>query len=179
MKPEEAQLIEACLKRDERAYSKLYERFAPKMFAVCLRYTHSNTAAEDVMHDGFIKVFETLHKLRDVESLEAWMKKIMVYTAINSQRNELPLAPIDSISTDVQSDYATSDDIYASLDAEVVLKAMQQLPASFRTVLNLCEVEGYGFDEVAQQMGVKESTVRSALTRAKQMLAEKLKTENE
>ena len=175
MKSEEAQLIEACLKRDERAYSKLYERYAPKMFAVCLRYTRSNSAAEDVMHDGFIKVFETLHKLRDVESLESWMKKIMVYTAINSQRNELPLASMEGVSANVQSDYATSDDIYAGIDAKIVIEAMQKLPASFRTVLNLCEVEGYGFEEVAQQMGVKESTVRSALTRAKQMLAEKIK----
>lgn len=177
MKSEEAQLIEACIRRDERACRQLYERFAPKMYGICLRYTHTTAAAEDVLHDGFIKVFENLGKLRATDALGSWICKIMVYTAINSQRNELPLASCDVVDEVKNRDYASSDEIYAKIDAEIVVNAMRDLPASFRMVLNLCEVEGYSIEEVSKMLKVKNSTVRSALTRAKRMLAEKLKSE--
>ena len=76
---EEAQIIEACLRKDQRAYTALYERYAPKMYGVCLRYTRSKEAAEDVLHDGFLKVFENLHRLRDTNAVEPWIRKIMVF----------------------------------------------------------------------------------------------------
>lgn len=177
MKPEEAQLIEACLRKDERAYRRLYDLYASKMYGICLRYTSTNSAAEDVMHDGFIKVFENLHKLRDVSSLEAWMRKVMVYTAINSHRQELPLAASQNGKASIEDESLDSDNIIDRLDAEIIVKAIQELPASFRAVLNLCEIEGYSFNEAAKIMGIKDSSVRSTLVRAKKMLAQKLKND--
>lgn len=177
MKTDEAQLIDACIKRDERACRQLYERFAPKMFGICLRYTRSTTAAEDVLHDGFIKVFENLDKLRAVEALDAWISKIMVHTAINSLRNEQPLVSYGNIEENAENEYGSSDSVYAKIDAEIVIKAMQELPDAYRTVLNLCEVEGYGYGEVAKMMKIKESTVRSNLVRAKRLMCNKLRNE--
>lgn len=173
MKSDEEHLIKACIKRDEEACRQLYERFAPKMYGVCLRYTHSSAAAEDVLHDGFIKVFENLSKIRDAKALGAWIKRIMIYTAINYVRSEKPMELNELYTEDAR--YATSEDIYAKIDAEIVMKAMQELPGSFRSVLNLCEVEGYSIREVSEMLKIKESTVRGALVRAKRMLAEKLK----
>lgn len=175
MKQDDAHLIEGCLRKDQRAYSAFYERYAPKMYGVCLRYTRSSAAAEDVLHDGFIKVFENLHRLRDINAVEPWMRRIMVYTAVNAQRKELPLAASGDVDTNVTDDYCNGNEIIAKVDADMVVKVMQQLPASFRTVLNLCEIEGYDFAEVARIMKTKENTVRSALTRAKQMLVKLLK----
>lgn len=176
MNPNNAQIIEGCLRKDERAYRALYDRYAPKMFGICLRYTRSNAAAEDVLNDGFIKVFENLHRLRDVSSLEAWMRRIMINTAINSQRNELPVATMDAI--DISSNYATHSDIISSIDASIVVEALQSLPASFRTALNLCEVEGYSYDEAAKIMDIKLSSLRSTLVRAKKMLLDKLENKH-
>ncbi len=173
MKSDAEYFIEACIKRDEKACRQLYERFAPKMYGVCLRYTHSSAAAEDVLHDGFIKVFENLDKLRDANALGAWIKRIMVHTAINYIRSEKPLVLNDFDKE--YGNYATSDDIYDKIDADIVMKAIQELPGSFRSVLNLCEVEGYSIKEASEMLKIKESSVRGALVRAKRMLAEKLK----
>ena len=177
MKSEEAQLVEACIKRDERACRQLYERYAPKMYGICLRYTHSTEAAEDVLHDGFIKVFENLNRLRNADALGSWIHRIMVYTAINSHRGELDRVDCDSVADVVESEYSTSENVYAKLDAEIVMHAMRELPASFRSVLNLCEIEGYDFSEVAKMMKIKESSVRATLVRAKRMLADILRNE--
>ncbi|MBP5190212.1 MAG: RNA polymerase sigma factor [Bacteroidales bacterium] len=174
MNQNDAQIIEGCLRKDERAYRALYDRFAPKMFGVCLRYTNSRAAAEDVLNDGFVKVFENLHRLRDKSLIEAWMRRIMVYTAINSQRKELPLASADEINTDYVSDYTTHDDIVSRIDASIVVQTMQTLPPTFRAAINLCEIEGYSYEEAAKMMGVKTSSLRGTLVRAKKMLAEKL-----
>ncbi len=171
MKPEIGQIIDACLKKDERAYKRLYDLYAAKMYGVCLRYTSTSGAAEDVMHEGFIRVFENLHKLRDVSSLEAWMRKTMIYTALNFNRQELPLATTGRIDDCSDSDYTSGDEIISRLDAEIVLNAIQKLPDSYRMAINLCEIEGYTFEEAAKMMNVKEASVRSALVRGKKALA--------
>ncbi|MBR6330938.1 MAG: RNA polymerase sigma factor [Bacteroidales bacterium] len=123
------------------------------------------------MHEGFIRVFENLHKLRDVSSLEAWMRKTMIYTALNFNRQELPLATTGRIDDCSDDDYTSGDEIISRLDAEIVLNAIQKLPDSYRMAINLCEIEGYTFEEAAKMMKVKEASVRSALVRGKKALA--------
>lgn len=172
MKPEEAQLIEACLKNDQKAYRRLYDLYARRMYGVCRRYSRSDAAAEDALHDGFITVFENLHKLRNVDSLDAWICRVMVFSAINAYRKDMHFAPLDET---VESDSTSGDEILDSIDAEIIVKAMQQLPDGFRTALNLCEVEGYSIEDAATEMGVKPSSMRSTLSRARRLLVEMLK----
>ena len=172
MKPEEAQLIEACLKKDEKAYRRLYDLYARKMYGICRRYSRSDAAAEDALHDGFIAVFENLHKLRNVDSLDAWIRRTMVFAAINVYREDMHFVPMDE-SADAES--VSGDDVLASIDADIIVKAMQQLPDGFRTALNLCEVEGYSVNDAATELGVKPSSLRASLARGKHLLVEMLK----
>lgn len=174
MKSEEAQLVEACRRKDQRAFKRLYDYYAPVMFGVCLRFTRSKSDAEDVLHDGFIKVFQTIDKLRDVDSLGGWIRSIMIFTAINSNRRKLPVAEMQSDNDLDEANVVSADMVYDSLDREFILDAIQKLPDQYRMVFNLCEIEGYSLNDAADLLKIGQSTVRSNLTRAKHKLAELL-----
>lgn len=174
MKLDEATLVKACLKHDQRACRQLYDSYASQMFGVCLRYARSREAAEDILHDGFIKVFENLNKLRDATQLYSWIRSVMVNTAISTLRRERNVEAQTEMIDDDNFSYE-SDDIYGNIDIEVILAAVQQLPKAYRLAFNLCEIEGYSFSEAAQKAGIAETTVRSNLCRARQILAQKLK----
>lgn len=173
MKPDEATLVKACIKHDQKACRQLYDSFAPRMFGICLRYARSREAAEDILHDGFIKVFENLRKLHEDAVLEPWIARVMVNTAISSLRHESKMETVGEFAeVDKVCDY--SDTIDGSIDAEIILKAIQQLPSAYRMAFNLCEIEGYSYEDVSKELGIAESTVRSNYFRARRILAEKL-----
>lgn len=174
MKPDEAKLVEACIKHNQQACKQLYDRFAAKMYGVCLRYTRTNSAAEDVLHDGFVKVFASLHRLRDTDMLESFIRRIMIFTAINAYNREDPLAQPDT--GDDSADPAANDElsIYDSIDIDFVMSVVRQLPPRYQVVFNLCVVEDYSYEEVSSMLGIEQSTVRSNLLRAKRILASKL-----
>lgn len=174
MKTEEAHLVEACKKKDRRAYRELYDRFSPQMYAICLRYTHSQNAAEDVLHDAFIKVIDSLHRIKNSDSLKSFINSITVHTAINAYRDQPFVVDPDSVSEIVEDDFGP-ESLYSSIDIQYILEAIRQLPSRYQLVFNLCEIEGYSFAEVAKQLNIQESSVRSNLLRAKRILAEKLK----
>ena len=165
-------LVEACRRKDQRAFKRLYDCYAPVMYGVCLRFTRSKSDAEDVLHDGFIKVFQTIDKLRDVESLGGWIRSIMIFTAINSNRRKLPIAEQHSDNDLEETSVVSADGVYDSLDRDFILDAIQKLPDQYRLVFNLCEIEGYSLNDVADLLKIGQSTVRSNLTRAKHKLAE-------
>ena len=176
MKQEEVLLIEACRKGDQRACKQLYDRFASKMYSLCLRYTRTNTAAEDILHDGFIKVFANLHTIRQADALEGWIRTIMINTALNALRrnNEIAEQPDDSNLDDSQISHY-DDLIIDNIDIQVILDAIRQLPVQSRTAFNLCEIEGLTSAEAAERLGLSPSSVRSNLQRAKRLLAQQLK----
>lgn len=173
MKPDEATLVEECLRHDPKACRQLYDRFAPRMFGVCMRYARSREAAEDILHDGFIKVFDSLGRLRDTTQLEAFIRSLMIHTAISTYRRESKVDAVTSF-TDNESVFQSMDDIYGNIDVEIIMKAVQQLPTAYRMAFNLCDIEGYSFADAAKKIGVSESTVRSNLSRARHILASKL-----
>lgn len=176
MKPDEAKLIAACRKGDQRACKQLYDRYASKMFGLCLRYTRTNSAAEDIMHDGFIKVFANLHTLREADALEGWIRTIMINTALNALRhdNEIAELPDDNHLSDLQITY-DENNIIDNIDIEIILEAIRELPNQARIAFNLCELEGYSYADAADKMGLSASSIRSNIRRAKQHLADKLK----
>ena len=168
------ELIKACIRGDQRACKQLYDRFAPQMYALCLRYSHSNLVAQDILHDGFIKVFDNLSKLRSASSLAAWIRSVIVKTAIDNWHKEKQTANIDTLPENMEFSSNSFSEICAHIDIQVILNEVRSLPPAYRMAFNLCDVEGYQFAEAADILGITESTVRSNLTRARSILATKL-----
>lgn len=168
------ELIKACVRGDQRACKQLYDFFSARMYAICLRYTRTDAAAQDVLHDGFIKVFEKLHTVKDSDRLYPWMRSIMINTAITNWYHEHKITDTDPLPDSIENDSSSPSRIFSDLDIHIILDAVRQLPPAYRMAFNLCEIEGYDYSDAAEVMGVNPSTVRSNLTRAKQILAQKL-----
>lgn len=168
-------MVEQCLKGDQKAYKRLYERYAKQMYVVCLRYSRNTAEAEDTLHDGFIKVFESLDKLKNPNALAAWIRSIMVYTAVNNSTRGMHPTEKEPEQLEATDNYEESEKIYDGLDMWYLLEAIAALPKQYQLVFNLMEVEGYSEAEVAERLGIAEVTVRSNLHRAKRQLMERLK----
>lgn len=172
----EEQLVKACISGDAIAQKKFYDLFAKKMMGVCLRYTSNYDEAQDVLQDGFIKVFGKLPKFVNKGSLEGWVRRIMVNTALDQYRKNKKYhkdVEIDAVSFKLEK----NDYIVESINADDLLKIVQTIPEGYRVVFNLFAIEGYSHKEIAKQLGVTESTSKSQYSRAKKMLR-KLLVEN-
>ncbi|MDZ7743130.1 MAG: sigma-70 family RNA polymerase sigma factor [Bacteroidota bacterium] len=170
----EKELIKRCLQNDSEAQEKLYKLYAPKMFGVCLRYAKNHMEAEDVLQEGFIKVFLHLKDYRNEGSLEGWIRRTIVNTAINFYRKNIKSSKdldIDSI------EIANSDDetVLDQLSTRELLDAIRELPDGYRIVFNLNVLEGYTHKEIGQMLSLSENTSKSQLSRARQVLQKKLK----
>ena len=175
MKPEVERMVEACKRHDERAYKQLYDIYAPMMLTVCMRYARDRDAAQDILQDGFVKVFRHIRMLKDPMQLEGWMRRLMMNTAINSLRRVRESISLD----DIGEKEAPAALHYDRYDMERITQAIQSLPEQYRVVFNLYEIEGYSHAEIGERIGLKESSVRAVLTRAKQRLVRALGDRNE
>jgi RNA polymerase sigma-70 factor (ECF subfamily) len=171
----EAQLVESCRNKDRKAQRMLYERFAGKMLAIALRYTHHRFDAEDVIQEAFVKVFLQIHNFRSDCPLDAWIRRIVVNTAISFLRKEK--------NTQFQTDIDDHTEILsqgegalADLNYEQLLAVIKTLPTGCRVIFNLFAIEGYSHQEIAKQLDISEGTSKSQYARAKQLL--KCKLEN-
>jgi RNA polymerase sigma-70 factor (ECF subfamily) len=169
----EAQLISALKRGESRAHKIVYERFAGKMLAVCTRYCANRDDAEEVMLDGFMRVFEKIGQFREDGSFEGWIRRIMVTESLmflrrNKQwRQEIP---IDEVT--IEPDYEWAD---TAIHENDLLKMVHQLPDGYRTVFNLYAIEGYAHAEIAEMLGISEGTSKSQLSRARMLLQANLK----
>lgn len=165
------ELIQACIDGERSSQSRLYEQFAPKMFAVCMRYSRSREEAEDILQDGFVQVFKSLHTFRFVGSFEGWIRKIMVYSAIASYRAkskmQLVLNNVENFSDIEEVD---NEDVISLLGKKELLKIVQALPPMYRMVFNLYVFEGLKHREIAKELGVTEGTSKSNFHDAKVIL---------
>lgn len=167
------QLIERCSNNDREAQYRLYNLLSGKMFAVCLRYAKNREAAEDLLQDGFVKVFTSLDKYRGEGHFEGWVRRIIVNTAIESYRKSTKMFPVvstDDIKEDVPE---TTEDI--SLEMEDLMKCINSLSVGYRTIFNLYVVEGYSHKEIAEMLDITEGTSKSQLARARYILMEMIK----
>ena len=147
---------------------ELYERFAPKMYAVCLRYAGTATEAEDILQEGFIKVFKKVGSFRNEGSFEGWIRRIFVNTAIEHFRKKAYLQPITEWEeTTVEGKYLSILDELAEQD---IIGLIQKLSPGYRTVFNMYVVEGYTHREISELLGISEGTSKSQLSRAKLIL---------
>lgn len=164
MSMDNAQIVEGCRRHDPKAQRALYDAVVQMSMGICMRYADGRDEAQDMLQDGFVKVFERIGTLKDSEGVIAWVRNIMVNTCIDHHRRRRHWLPIDE-ENEPPSDY--SFDPFA---VEDIVKGLQQLTPMLRTVFNMCEVEGYTLDETAQKLKSSNVAVRVALSRAKKQL---------
>ncbi|MBK8554721.1 MAG: RNA polymerase sigma factor [Lewinellaceae bacterium] len=168
----EQELIRGCLRGSAQCQRQLYEQFAGKMYAVCLRYARNPSDAADILQEGFVKVFTKLDQFGFQGSFEGWIRRIMVNTAIrNYQRQRYDL---ESSGHERLPESPVEADAVALLSEAELLQLISRLPEGYRVVFNLVAIEGYAHAEVAKMLGIQESTSRSQLTKARRWLAEQV-----
>jgi RNA polymerase sigma-70 factor (ECF subfamily) len=170
----ESDLIRGCIEGNRRMQEELYRRLSPRMYAVCLRYAGNAEEAEDILQEGFIKVFKKLDSFRSEGSFEGWVRRIFVNTAIEHFRRKRYLMPVtEKEENTIEGKYISVLDELAEKD---ILALVQELSPGYRTVFNMYVVEGYTHKEIADMLGISEGTSKSQLSRAKVILQEMVKT---
>ena len=164
----EGDLITGCIRGERRMQYELYRHFAPKMFGVCLRYAGNSDEAEDVLQEGFIKIFKKIDSFRSEGSFEGWIRRIFVNTAIEHFRRKTYLQPITE--KEEVSVEATHLSVLDSLAEKDIINLVQQLSPGYRTVFNMYVVEGYTHKQIGDILGISEGTSKSQLSRAKIIL---------
>ena len=164
-----AQLIRCCIEGNRLSQKQLYELFAPKMFGVCLRYSKNREEAEEILQEGFVQVFKSLKNFRHEGSFEGWIRKIMVYCAIQHFRSKSKMHRVVHIET-ANVEEPGSDDILPQLAKKELLKMVQALPPAYRMIFNLYVFEGMKHREIAEHLGISEGTSKSNLFDAKIIL---------
>ncbi len=165
----EQAIITGCLHNDSAAQRELYNRYSPKMLSVCYRFGQSREDAEDMLQEGFIKVFTQIHTFQNKGAFEGWIRRIIVHTCINFLKkykkfNEsVDLAYANSL-------YVKEETIPSIMQARQIIECIRLLPLGYRTVLNLYALEGYSHKEIGEMLDIEESTSRSQYTRSKAML---------
>jgi len=162
-------LIKLCSKNDRRAQNELFKLFSPKMMNVCLRYSKSREEAEDTLVEGFMKVFDHISKFRKEGSLEGWIRKIIVNTAVEKFRKKGMLYATLNIEEIKEKDFS-GPDILSEMSADELMHMIQALPAGYRMVFNLYAFEGLKHKEIAEKLGISEGTSKSNLYDARAIL---------
>jgi RNA polymerase sigma factor (sigma-70 family) len=173
----EEAILSGCLQNDAGAQRELYTRYSPKMLSVCYRFAHNREDAEDMLQEGFIKVYSQVHTFQNKGAFEGWIRRIMVHTCINHlKKNKKFNESVDIIyANGVQ---VREESVPSIVQAKQIVECIRLLPLGYRTVLNLYAIEGYNHKEISAMLDVEESTSRSQYTRAKQMLEDILIRKN-
>lgn len=165
----EKDLLDGCLKGDNSCQRALYDKYKVPLFRVCLRYAKDKMEAEDMLQDGFIKIFSDLHQLKSQGALGGWMRRVMVNASLQYIRKNKKFqhgVELDHIS----DEHHTDEMVSSSLNAQALTKLIQQLPIGYRTVFNLYVIDGFSHKEIALKMEIAESTSKSQLSKAKARL---------
>ena len=176
----EAELAGMCGKGLPEAQEELYGRYASAMFAICLRYCGNRDDAEDLLHDGFIKIFGSIRKFRyqGAGSLGGWMGKVFVNEAVSrlrkKARHDIRSVPDEESTLTIHDETGTSDDTLENVSPEKLIEMISELPDGCRSVLNLYVFEQKSHKEIARLLGIKENSSTSQLHRAKAILRNKI-----
>lgn len=170
---QEEELIEGCIAGKRSAQNRLFDKYAPKMLGVCYRYAQTEHDAEDIMQDGFVKVFKNLSKFRRESSLETWIRRVMINTALNFLKATQKLRMQADIEV-AENDANFSISQWNTMDTQLIMDCIHSLPVGYRVVLNMFAIEGYSHKEIAQELAITESTSRSQFARAKVLLKKKI-----
>lgn len=161
-------ILKGCLKGNKADQYKLYTHFSGKMYGVCLRFASSYDEAQDILQEGFIKVFDKLSTYKEKGSLEGWIKRIFINTAIEKYRERIYHLSVHDVSEN--GHFAEENAAPSKLGVKDLLALIQQLPDQYRLVFNLHTIEGLNHKEIGEMLGITESTSRSNLSRARVLL---------
>jgi RNA polymerase sigma factor (sigma-70 family) len=165
----EEAILKGCLNNEASAQRELYNKYSSKMLAVCYRFAHNREDAEDMLQEGFIKIFTQIHSFEGRGSFEGWIRRIVVHTCINIlKRNKKFNESVDLIHATTA--IVREEAVPAIIQAKQIVECIRLLPIGYRTVLNLYAIEGYSHREIALMLDIEESTSRSQYTRARAML---------
>ena len=169
----ESDLIAGCIAGDRVMQEELYNRFAPKMYAVCLRYANNSDDAQDLLQEGFIKVYKNIHRFRAEGSFEGWIRRVFINSSIEHLRKKS--AKLMTVSEKEEGTIEDTDiSALDSMAEKDIIKLIQELSPGYRTVFNLYVIEGFAHKEIAEQLGISEGTSKSQLARAKSILQKKV-----
>ncbi len=165
----EEAILKGCLQNDPAAQKELYNRYSPKMLSVCYRFAHNREDAEDMLQEGFIKIFSQMHTFGNRGAFEGWIRRIIVHTCINIlKKNKKFNERVDIIHA--TGALVREESVPSIVQAKQIVECIRMLPIGYRTVLNLYAIEGYSHREISIMLEIEESTSRSQYTRAKAML---------
>lgn len=172
-------IIEGCINGKRHAQSMLYSLYAPTMLGICMRYARNKSEAEDILQDGFVKIFTNLKTFRGDGSFEGWLKRIMVNTAITHNKQSMKHqyhTDIDAIEETLLVDEEENNNELANikLPQETLINMIQNLPEGYRTVFNLYVFENYSHKEIADMMNISVNTSKSQLSKARRNLVSKI-----
>jgi RNA polymerase sigma factor (sigma-70 family) len=164
---------EGCLRNDRKSQELLYKTLAPKMLAVCMRYAKDKDEAQDIMQEGFIKIFRNLTSYRNEGSLEGWIRRVMVHSAISRYRKAKPLVLVGDFNEDGNPSAGSAYN-NQSLETTELMSMIQELPGNYRSVFNMYAIEGYSHQEIGESLGISALLSRATLCRARGILKTKL-----
>jgi RNA polymerase sigma-70 factor (ECF subfamily) len=165
----ELQMLEGCKLNNISAQEVLYNKYNAKMLGVCYRYASNRADAEDMLQEGFIRIFTQLHQYRNEGSLEGWIRKVIVHTCINILKKNKKFSEYLDI-THAENMEARQASVYSMMQTKHIIECIRMLPLGYKTVLNLYAIEGYSHKEIASILEIEEGTSRSQYARAKIML---------
>ncbi|MFC5047606.1 RNA polymerase sigma factor [Aquimarina hainanensis] len=166
------QLIQKCKKKDPRAQELLYKLYSSKLFSICLKYSSSYTAAEDILQDAFITIFDKIGQFKNKGSFEGWLKRITINIALQQYRKQKVLEIVNE--EQIEDIEIEIDEEEISLD--YLLEIIQELPDRYRLVFNLYVLDGYSHKEIAEMLHISTGTSKSNLARARYILKGKIET---
>ena len=178
----EAELARLCSRGDARAREELYRMYSPRLLALCMRYSDDRSSAEDLMHDAFIKIFRVIRKFRWERegSLYSWMSRVTLNLCFDSMKKRRRIAAMlvdkDGLER-IQEDPPDCEEA-AGIPAEKLREMVEELPEGYRTVFKLHCLEGLSHKEIASLLGIKENSASCNLSRARVILARKIKEYN-
>ncbi len=168
----ETDLIKACIEGDRRMQKELYYRFSPKMYAVCLRYMGNADDAQDILQEGFIKIYKNLERFRGDGSFEGWVRRIFVNTAIEQIRKKKMDVSLTEKEETIEYKSVSAVD---TINEKDLLKIVSGLSPGYRSVFNMYVVEGFSHKEIGELLGISEGTSKSQLARARMILRDRIK----
>ncbi|WP_348739574.1 RNA polymerase sigma factor [Tenacibaculum sp. 190524A02b] len=166
------EIIVECCRQNIKAQAKVYQLYADKLFALCLKYSRNYEDAQDTLQDSFITIFKKIKQYNHQGSFEGWMKRITINTALQKYRQKSPLQLVKEEALEEDFEEVEYDD--ASVSVDFLLQCIQELPDRYRLVFNLYVLDKFSHKEIAEMLAVSEGTSKSNLSRARMLLKQKI-----
>ena len=167
-------LLKECKRGKSGSQEKLYRRFASAMYGLCLQYASDEEDAQDILQDGFIKVFAKLDQVKNPAALPGWIRRVMINTALERYRSQVILQRVDELREEPQVD--SGNEALDRISCDELVALIQTLSPRYRMVFNLYAIEGYSHQEISEELGISVGTSKSNLSRARGILQEKIRS---